>query len=274
MGVMLCDRMHSYGPQKHVKITYPNIVETQITPVYLPDAEPATPTWSHTVVAGDLAVVEGVYDYVNSFIGVFSGKNTGAANRVVYATVKLNGSVIVTASSAQIIPNYNWTFNMIDIDLRDIAIGDVVDVYLHASVAGEVYFDYHACYGSPSRFQLVPPTERGVKRRIRDVTFHCEGAQPYPVLTGGDNPSYNLEYGSTLFTVYRVDGYYDMDIKEGVVDTFIPALYESYSFGIFMSGYGDRNYTAAFGIYTWHPFYTRTVNKVTDVYYLLDTDYN
>lgn len=271
MSVLLCDKMHSIGPLKHLKINYPTITENDITPLYLPNTEPATPQLSITLNASHLGTVEGVYAYGNALIGVYAGKNTNAGAVTLYVTVKVNSTTVYTGSSS-ITAGYYWTFNLADQDTYNVQVGDVVDIYFHASTADVMYLDYHATYGVPTRIKVFPTSS--VKNRMRRVTTHCAVDQRLPVLTGGVSPFPSATNDPKIYNVIK-DSALSAVVFYNRNDVITDTTYETNIYGTFRAGWGDSVINATiFESSSIHPMYRCTNARITDIYYLIDIDNN
>lgn len=274
MGVILADKMHSLAPLKHVHITYPTVVENEITPIYLGNTEPGTPTVTYTMTSGFFGSVTGAYDYNNTAIGYFAGKNTDAGSINIYVTVKLNSTTIHTASTS-VTSGYYWTLSLSDSSLRDVVVNDVIDVYLHAGTADVIYLDYHTITTAPTSIKLAPGEHQNSKRRYRNFRTVCDTTATLPALNSGVNPRVYSDIDPRLLVPYKgTSAYYDIPVVGYDLTTAV--LFESYStIGVYSTGYGGGSYNSYIRTSSiYHPYYYASSVKVSDIYYLVDNDNN
>lgn len=185
---MAMQRADIMGTRHVLNITYPTPRETLTgTPTVLPTSEPASPTFSYTVAAGDLPTFDGVPVSVTNYALVFAGglNTTGSAATLCYR-IKKNGVSTNSATNISVTANQYWTLHLFSRDgVGNVVAGDVIDVYLWQVTTNALNWDYQALAICPSRIFLDSKNEMIFYK----VSYTINGS--IPELTAGTATVYN-----------------------------------------------------------------------------------
>lgn len=200
---MSVQRADFFGTKHTLNITYPSARENlQGSPVTLGTTEPATATFSYTVVSGDIPTIDGVPIGVRYLANIsMSGKNTDAANaRTLCYRVKLNGTSIATATNLSCTANLYWTLNLKLQGLNNVVVGDVIDVYLWQITASALDYRWDGFNVSISRIFVDGVLSRRIVNFKMTLTYIYNTGQIYAL---GNPSNANLGCGGEMYNFFN-----------------------------------------------------------------------
>lgn len=146
----------AYGTLKTFNFTYPTPYESyHSTPLSVPNVAslPGTPIESYTIKSTDFPTISPGFNSVH-FTGILivAGKNTDTTAKTVNYQINKNGSSVLASSFS----STNGQFYTQTIyKFMDIAVNDVIDIYLYCSSSALINYDYMAFFIVPTQIFLT-----------------------------------------------------------------------------------------------------------------------
>lgn len=170
------------GTLKTINFTLGTAYENLIgTPLIVPNQAgiPASPITSYIVSQSAFpTVTPNVFSMKYNGFLVFCGKNTDSGSRTVNWQVNKNGA---SSNSGSTSTNSNQFWTLINYKLLDIAVNDVLDIYVWCSTSTLINFDYVGFFIIPASVQLSG------KSLLKDVTFNYTTASTPSLAQGTPN---------------------------------------------------------------------------------------
>lgn len=179
--------------------------------ITLPTSKPGTPTFSHTVVDGDMpSNVGSLYQYDTMFVVTLDSRTVTANSSTVYGEVYVDG-VLQGSQESDVVGSGEYVSAYFSVDAP---VGSLVEVYLWQSTADEVVIDEIHYAAAPYHIFLS-------EKRIYRVDNIIDQTLPDYSRVGGGTPGY-LRHGDVMST-YNGSG--DIDNEGGNLPLIPDSLY-------------------------------------------------
>jgi hypothetical protein len=241
------------GTLKTFNITYPSAYEKLLgTPISVPNQGtlPGTPIDTYTVTSSVFpTIAPNPISVKYTGMLILSGKNTDSATKTINYQINKNGSNVLAGTFSATNAQY-WTDMFFK--FMDVAIGDVIDIYLYCSTSALINYDYVAFTIVPTQLFLSKAT------LIKDASFNVSLNSTLSL--GTPNSSFTAPWYVYPSTVVSSTAY-SVQMTANVSGLSFNPQVNAYSFGRAQygdsSGYGNGIYIASNNHATNHPYYVR-----------------